>query len=187
MNDVIKQLEFAINNALRKPMPSGKSPTSRPTTPAIPPAKTDEPGTHDKTAPQGANKDDHVTSPFGNRKLRGKEKFHAGTDIGMSVGTPVYAIEDGVVTKASFQDSNDPSVGGGLIVIITHENKKTSLYMHLSKALVSYRQKVVAGQQIGLSGNTGDTTGPHLHLEVRVGKSPIAPTQQEIHIAQSGK
>lgn len=94
--------------------------------------------------------------------------IHNGIDIKVPVGTPIKAVADGTVYYAG---DNDPN-GYGRYVIITHYlNKKpiTSEYGHLSEWIVSKNQKVIQGQVIGYSGNTGHSDGPHCHLTIREG------------------
>ncbi len=98
-----------------------------------------------------------------------KSKTHNGVDYGVGVGTPVYATEDGVVRAV---DNND--VGTlkwqkyqyGKYVLIDHPNSLSTLYAHLSRQVVSPGQEVKRGDVIGYSGNTGYSTGPHVHLTV---------------------
>lgn len=90
--------------------------------------------------------------------------YHAGRDIACPVGTPIYAAADGVVTHI-----NDQAATYGLHIMIAHGDEVYTLYAHCSEILVSVGQEVRQGDLIALSGNTGNTTGPHLHFEVRVG------------------
>ena len=108
-----------------------------------------------------------VTSPFGYRWGR----LHAGIDFGVPVGTPVLAVEAGVVQRVS------SSRGGyGNLTVLQHPDGTLTFYAHQSQLLVAEGQPVTAGQQIGLSGNTGHSTGPHLHFEVRPGGGdPVDP------------
>ncbi len=95
---------------------------------------------------------------------------HNGWDIANPEGTPVYAVDDGVVKFAGWSDR-----GYGNMVVIDHGSYQT-LYAHLRDApSVSEGQSVVAGQVIGSMGNTGFSTGPHLHFEIRHGSSLIDP------------
>lgn len=96
------------------------------------------------------------SSPFGPRWGR----LHAGQDFGMPVGTPLRAMSSGVVTLAQSQG------GYGLKVEIEFWDGTVAYYGHNSKLLVKVGQKVVPGQVVALSGNTGHSTGPHLHLEI---------------------
>ncbi len=89
-------------------------------------------------------------------------KLHAGMDVPASMGTPIVAAADGTVILAGYNG------GYGYCVIISHGGGLSTLYGHNSSLNVSVGQKVTRGQQIALSGNTGLSTGPHLHFEVRV-------------------
>lgn len=113
-----------------------------------------------------------ITSEFGNRihPITGEEKFHAGIDIGASEGTPVGAAGAGEVTTAGWYG------GYGNAVIIDHGNGLESLYGHLSAIMVSVGDLVSQMQTIGLVGSTGNSTGPHLHFELRQDGSPIDPS-----------
>ncbi|BEP30402.1 peptidoglycan DD-metalloendopeptidase family protein [Helicovermis profundi] len=110
-----------------------------------------------------------ITSGFGMRRLLGKWGRHNGIDIGLAIGTPVYAADGGVVTRAG-------GYGGyGLAVVIDHGANMVSIYGHNSKILVKVGEKVFKGQKISLSGNTGFSTGPHLHFEIRKNNVPVDP------------
>ncbi|MFN4298860.1 MAG: M23 family metallopeptidase [Thermaurantimonas sp.] len=89
-------------------------------------------------------------------------KMHTGIDFTAPVGTPIYATGDGVV----IQDNGIGGSGYGLYVIISHGFGYHTLYAHMSKAIVKPGQKVKRGDIIGYVGNTGSSTGPHLHYEV---------------------
>ncbi|RSS79355.1 M23 family metallopeptidase [Streptomyces sp. WAC06614] len=91
---------------------------------------------------------------------------HSGQDFAVPVGTPVKAASSGVVVKAGGNGAGDGPAYGNAIVI-KHADKTYSQYAHLSKIQVKVGQKVTTQQQIGLSGNTGNSTGPHLHFEIR--------------------
>ncbi len=106
-----------------------------------------------------------VTSPFGWRFGR----MHEGIDIGVSAGTPVAAAGAGTVIYAGWMD------GYGNIVVIDHGGGLATAYGHNSSLSVSVGQGVSAGEIVALSGNTGHSTGPHVHFEVRVGGSPADP------------
>ncbi|MFF8275167.1 M23 family metallopeptidase [Streptomyces lateritius] len=91
---------------------------------------------------------------------------HSGQDFAVPVGTPVKAAGAGTVVKAGPNGGGDgPAYGNA--VVIKHANGKYSQYAHLSKINVGIGQKVGAGQKIALSGNTGNSSGPHLHFEIR--------------------
>ncbi len=102
-------------------------------------------------------------------EMRGRR--HAGIDFSVPVGTPIQATLDGVVVFADY-DAGWPSYGN-LVVICN--GPVCALYGHLSEIRVAVGQRVEAGALIGLSGNTGTSTGPHLHYEVRVGGRAVDP------------
>lgn len=106
-----------------------------------------------------------ITSGFGSRW----GKNHNGIDIALPTGTPVKAADGGTVTFSGRQGTY------GYLVIIDHGAGYSSYYGHNSKNLVSKGDKVHKGQTIALSGNTGRTTGPHLHFEVRKFGVPVNP------------
>ncbi|NIY67219.1 peptidase M23 [Streptomyces malaysiensis] len=91
---------------------------------------------------------------------------HSGQDFVVPSGTPVHAAHDGVVVKAGPYGGGDGPAYGNAIVI-KHDNATYSQYAHLSRIDVRIGQTVREGQQIGLSGSTGNSTGPHLHFEIR--------------------
>lgn len=105
------------------------------------------------------------TSGFGQRWGR----LHAGTDFAGPIGTPIYATADGVVTSAGW------SSGYGRLIKIQHEFGIETRYAHLNAMRVQVGQRVSRGQRIGDMGNSGRSTGPHLHYEVRVGGNPVNP------------
>ncbi|MEK7553086.1 MAG: peptidoglycan DD-metalloendopeptidase family protein [Patescibacteria group bacterium] len=99
------------------------------------------------------------------RLYRGKP--HNGLDIGAPMGTPVYAAEDGVIEAVDNNDKNYyRKYQYGKYILIKHNNNMATLYAHLSKYVVSEGNSVKRGDLIGYSGNTGYSTGPHLHLGV---------------------
>ncbi len=106
------------------------------------------------------------TSPFTNQR-----SFHAGLDIANKTGTKVVATADG---KISF---TGPRFNYGKMIKIDHGYGVVTKYAHLSKILVKPGQKVKRGQTIGLMGNTGRSTGPHLHYEVVVNNVPVDPVK----------
>jgi murein DD-endopeptidase MepM/ murein hydrolase activator NlpD len=90
--------------------------------------------------------------------------FHPGTDFGVPIGSKVRSVAPGVVIGFGNTDAYPGCVAWGKWIVVEHDNGLTSLYAHLSAISVSNGQKVEAGQVIGLSGNTGFSTGPHLHF-----------------------
>jgi murein DD-endopeptidase MepM/ murein hydrolase activator NlpD len=109
-----------------------------------------------------------LTSPFGFRWGR----FHKGLDIAAPVGSQVLACADG---KIVFTGSQKRFRRYGNTVLIEHGNGAYTYYAHLSKILVKQGQSIKKGQKIALVGNTGRSTGPHLHLEVRVANQMYNP------------
>ena len=104
-----------------------------------------------------------ITSQYGYRILFGVRDFHTGIDIGASTGTNIVAGESGTVILASYGWNG----GYGNYIIVNHGNGLTTRYAHASKLYVSVGQTVSRGQVIGAVGSTGNSTGPHLHFEVR--------------------
>jgi len=98
---------------------------------------------------------------------------HNGVDYGAPRGTPVYASADGVVKVSNYRDGNPWFGGYGNYIMIEHSNGTQTLYAHLSGIDVSVGDTVHRGQTIGKTGNTGRSTGPHLHFEVRGAKNPF--------------
>ncbi len=105
-----------------------------------------------------------VTSEFGYRihPIYGTRRLHAGIDLGASTGTPIAASKGGTVISAG------PRGGYGNTVVISHGGGISTLYAHQSQIAVSAGQSVGRGEVIGYVGSTGNSTGPHLHFEVRV-------------------
>lgn len=104
-----------------------------------------------------------ITSGFGNRvhPVLGYERFHEGVDMSAYTNTPIYAARGGKVTVASYQDG-----GAGYYVNINHGDGFSSIYMHMTRYIVSAGQYVNQGQVIGYVGSTGLSTGPHLHFGI---------------------
>ncbi|MDU8924277.1 murein DD-endopeptidase MepM [Pasteurellaceae bacterium LIM206] len=114
-----------------------------------------------------------ITSPFNPRRrhpVTGRVRPHNGVDFGVSTGTPVIAPADGVVEKIAYQRG-----GAGRYIVIRHSREYQTVYMHLSKPLVKAGQTVKRGQRIALSGNTGISTGAHLHYEFHINGRPVNP------------
>ncbi len=90
-------------------------------------------------------------------------ELHAGVDIANAIGTPIYAVADGVVIDSG------PASGFGMWVRLQHADGTVTVYGHIDSSLVSVGQQVMAGDQIARMGNRGFSTGPHLHFEVHLG------------------
>ena len=114
-----------------------------------------------------------ITSRYGYRVhpvTKRRESFHRGIDIAAKEGTPVKASADGVVVKAEYCRN-----GYGNLVVIEHEKELTTYYGHLSEIRIKSGQRVIRAQVIGTVGSTGNTTGMHLHFEVRRGGTAYDP------------
>ncbi len=112
-----------------------------------------------------------ITSSFGYRSdpFNGVSAYHSGIDIAGSIGDPIYAAMDGVVTTAEQMGAR------GKYIILQHDNGLETWYMHLNTMLVAPGTKVSKGQKIALLGNTGRSTGPHLHFQVVKQNKPVNP------------
>jgi murein DD-endopeptidase MepM/ murein hydrolase activator NlpD len=112
-----------------------------------------------------------VNSAFGKRvsPWTSGSEFHSGVDIGAAVGTQVRAPAPGIVVFAGHNAEY------GLTLILDHGNETKSLYGHLSKLQVTVNQRVQRGEVVALSGNTGRSSGPHLHYEIQVNGQPVNP------------
>jgi len=105
-----------------------------------------------------------ITSQYGYRILFGVRDFHTGIDIGATMGSNIVAAESGTVILAAYGWNG----GYGNYIIINHGNGVTTRYAHASALYVSAGQSVAKGQVIAAVGTTGNSTGPHLHFEVRI-------------------
>lgn len=113
----------------------------------------------------------YMTSAFGGRyhPLLGGYRQHSGVDLAASFGSPIYATSDGVVSQAGWRG------GYGLAVALNHGSSETR-YAHMSRVAVAPGQAVKRGDVIGYVGSTGQSTGPHLHYEVRQNGVAVDPT-----------
>jgi murein DD-endopeptidase MepM/ murein hydrolase activator NlpD len=113
-----------------------------------------------------------VSSGFGPRvdPVDGSAEYHQGVDLAATAGTPVLAALPGVVSRVAEDE------GYGRHVVVTHANGAESLYAHMEEAKVTVGQRVEAGQPLGLVGNTGRSTGPHLHFELQLQGKRVDPT-----------
>ncbi|MFN2469309.1 MAG: M23 family metallopeptidase [Gaiellaceae bacterium] len=106
-----------------------------------------------------------ISSPFGPRGGR----LHAGIDVPAPIGTQIFAADTGTVVIAG------PTGGYGNYTCIQHTKSLSTCYAHQSRFAVRPGEDVQKGQVIGLVGNTGNSTGPHLHFETRIGGKPVDP------------
>lgn len=113
-----------------------------------------------------------LSAKFGWRRdpfMPGRWEYHKGIDIANKTGTPIYAVADGIVTYAGWE------YGYGRTIVIDHGNNIKTVYAHLYKFKVKVGDKVKKGQVIALMGNSGRSTGPHLHFEIRINNIPVNP------------
>jgi murein DD-endopeptidase MepM/ murein hydrolase activator NlpD len=121
--------------------------------------------------PFGRPVDGPISSDFGKRMdpVNGKAAFHSGIDFRSKPGDNIYATADGKVQKALFNGSY------GNYVLIDHGNGYSTAFSHMKKYVVRRGEKIHRGQLIGFVGNSGRSTGPHLHYEVTLDNDPIDP------------
>ena len=126
-----------------------------------------------KSTPLGRPVDTSISSSFGKRRdpFNGKPAFHAGIDFRGRIGAPIRVTADGKVIFAGNNGSY------GKLIKICHGSGYTTRYAHLDRLFVRSGEKVTRGQKIGSMGNTGRSTGPHLHYEVRLNGSAINPAE----------
>lgn len=118
-------------------------------------------------------------NPARRHPLTGRVAPHNGTDFAMPAGTPVLSTGDGVVTRVS----NHPYAGK--YIEIRHGGDYVTRYLHLHRILVNKGQSVKRGERIALSGNTGRSTGPHLHFELHMRGRPVNPMKADIPMTAS--
>ena len=109
-----------------------------------------------------------VTSTYGFRKSFGR--MHKGIDLALNVGDTVRAALPGVVARVGYDAG-----GYGHFVVVVHNNGMETRYAHLQKSVSSPGERLDAGEPLGLGGNTGNSTGPHLHFEIRYRGSAVDP------------
>jgi murein DD-endopeptidase MepM/ murein hydrolase activator NlpD len=126
-----------------------------------------------------------ITSKYGSRidPFKKTKAFHAGIDFGGRIGDNILATGNGVVKTSAI------GKGYGKFVVIDHEHGYRTLYAHLSKKLVKRGDKISRGQIIGLLGNTGRSTGQHLHYEVHKNKKTVNPIKylKAVDVISAGK
>lgn len=117
-----------------------------------------------------------ISQPFGpstypfEPPYGGYPHFHTGMDLVEPFGSPVFAADDGIVALVGSTAS-----GYGTYVVVAHSGGLDTLYGHLSAALVKVGQQVTQGQAVGMEGSTGNSTGAHLHFELRINQKPVDP------------
>lgn len=116
-------------------------------------------------------------NPHRHHPVTGRNSPHNGTDFAIPIGTKIVAPGDGVVSLVTNHRF------AGKYIVIDHGNKYRTRYLHLSKFLVHKGQRVSRGQVIGLSGNTGRVTGPHLHYEFHINGRPVDSMKAKIPMA----
>ncbi|BBA84789.1 peptidoglycan DD-metalloendopeptidase family protein [endosymbiont of Pachyrhynchus infernalis] len=119
-----------------------------------------------------------ITSKFNLNRLNpitNKIYPHKGIDIAMPIGTPILSVSNGII-----KDISKDNISGNYIVI-KHNNRCITKYMHLKKCIVKKGQKINLGQCIGYSGNSGRSTGPHLHFEIWINSNAVNPLTIELN------
>lgn len=156
--EALEEQIYEIEEELRKTFNVGVLPTKRKGLLAWPIVLKEDGGV-------GLISQKYGQTPYSYRLYRGKP--HNGLDISAPIGTPVYAADDGIVMHIDNNDRNSwTKYQYGKYVLIKHQNGLATLYAHLSSWIVKKGQEVKRGQLIGYSGNTGYSTGPHLHFGV---------------------
>ena len=172
------------------PPPPAPAPATKAADPAGSPATTAPAATPATTAPAAASATSTttaaparsglvrpvpgaLTSGYGYRihPISGNERLHTGWDMNGAIGSPIVAAASGTVIFAGVKG------GYGNTLMIDHGGGMVTLYAHQSQFAVGYGQQVSAGQVIGYVGSTGDSTGPHLHFEVRINGTPVNPSR----------
>jgi len=134
------------------------------------------PATTNVNIPAGLPLQGFITQDF---EIMDVDHFHPGIDLACAVGTPVLATADGFVDFAFFDSTY------GNMIIIKHNDSISTLYGHNDTLLVETGEPVSAGSRIALSGNTGKSTAPHLHYEIRINDNPINPLEYNYEKKQS--
>ncbi|WP_439258387.1 murein DD-endopeptidase MepM [Lonepinella sp. BR2271] len=125
-----------------------------------------------------------ISSPFNPARrhpVTGRVRPHKGVDFAVPIGTPVILPADGVVEKVAYQAG-----GAGRYIVVRHSRVYQTVYMHLSKPLVKAGQSLKRGERIALSGNTGISTGAHLHYEFHINGRAVNPMTVKLPGTNSG-
>ena len=148
-----------------------RSPTGTPLIPAEPPSATSISARLGWPLEHAVITQGFGPSPYAYEPPFGQyPHFHTGVDLAAAENSPILAAADGVVMLVA----RDPW-GYGNYIVISHSGGLATLYGHLNAVTVAVGESVLQGQQIGLEGSTGISTGPHLHFEVRIGGAPVNP------------
>jgi murein DD-endopeptidase len=118
-------------------------------------------------------------NPYRKHPITHRKRPHNGVDLATPVGTPIVAPGDGIVSVISHHKY------AGTYIVIEHNGAYATRYLHLSKPLVTEGQRVRRGDVIALSGNTGRSTGPHLHYELHVNGRPTNPFKAKVNASTS--
>lgn len=122
--------------------------------------------TLDWTSPAGLPLKGFVTQDFKNQS---SDHYHPGIDLACAIGTPVLATGSGVIQYVDYDSIY------GHMVVVKHNDSVTTVYAHNSEILVPLGQQVLVGSRVALSGNSGESSAPHLHYEIRINGEPINP------------
>lgn len=122
----------------------------------------------DMTMPSGLPLTGFISQQF---QVANRDHYHPGVDIACAVGTPVLATASGLVVYADYDSTY------GNMLVLRHNDTVTTIYGHNDTLLTTVGQEVPAGSRIALSGNTGISTAPHLHYELRINDEPINPLE----------
>jgi murein DD-endopeptidase MepM/ murein hydrolase activator NlpD len=122
------------------------------------------------TLPRPVSSEYVISSPYGWRNIQGKDQFHNGVDFKTPVNTPIIAVENGYAFQVGWENPDDHLAGFGFRIWQESEIEGHVFYIwyaHLSLSLVNKAENIVEKQLIAYTGNTGRSTGPHLHMGVR--------------------
>jgi murein DD-endopeptidase MepM/ murein hydrolase activator NlpD len=180
---------FALASLLHRrsprhaPSPAHGSATTHSMTAPLPAIDTAEPLRLDFERPVPAGVRAVVGSGWASPRGTGPtRRLHRGLDLGLSIGTPILAVDQGVVTFVQSQDIGD----AGIWTAVRHPSGVTSRYIHLSRTLVKVGQFVQRGERIGLSGDTASRGVPHLHLDLRAPAAMLPAIEAVIGRPRSG-
>lgn len=159
-----QQANLTLNSALEQGLKVANAP--KPTPAPLEKASRDREEAPEAKGPQFVRPGlGRLTSSYGRRWGR----LHAGIDLASGVGSPIRAVTDATVLSAGWEG------GYGRCVRLLHSDGTVTVYAHMSATTVNRGEKVAAGERIGREGNTGQSTGPHLHFEVRINGTPVNP------------